>query len=560
MKYILRAILFSVIAGFLQYMPANASIVTKVYERPSWWTGSSQCWADYYNNNNGNNPDAVLFTQWRGIQVCGPRPQENNGDDVPELIPNVNGSGNYQAYMFQCTELATRYLRVAYGLNGIQNNGGRNFASAYAQAYPKVLQHFDNGDQTLLQEGDVVSFTSSDPNGHVAIVSAVSVTSLGNATVTFINQNGNPNEAIPGVFQTTISNYVIQDSNGFHPTDWVHPWWSNASPQATVYDALFGVAVVNENTVWTVGNEQLAGKTRQPVTFKLDVTTGTWTKTLPPTQNINRHHDMKAITTTPSGEVFIAGDWNNFGQNLTLIYRWNQASQSWVKVTSANTATNSNYLNGLASDSANNVYAVGSGNFAPLIEKWNGTQFINMNAPTTYGGILESVSFSSPTNGWAVGSNGSQSTLIYFFNGTSWAAAVLPNMHLSDVVAVDNSEAWAIGNTGNQPLVMHYTTATGWQPYTSFNQYPTNTTLRAIGANGPNDVWIVGQWGLYNNLYTAPFTMNYDGTEWKEIVTVPPTKNTNLVSVAVTSQSTWTVGFELIPNNTILRVPYVLNH
>src|SRR3989344_3590473 len=63
------------------------AVLPAAYPWPQWWTGwptTNTCYASVYNQNNGNHPDATLFTTWRGIQVCGPRPQEDGGFNVHE--------------------------------------------------------------------------------------------------------------------------------------------------------------------------------------------------------------------------------------------------------------------------------------------------------------------------------------------------------------------------------------------------------------------------------------------------------------------------------------------
>jgi len=516
---------------------ANAlAALPATYPWPSWWGNGPYgdiCWSSYYNANNGNHPDSTLFTTWRGIQVCGPRPSQDNGYYVAEPIPNIeNKNKKYTAYMFQCAELPTRYLRVVFGMNGEQNFGGGNFATHYSNNYPQTFTHHLNtpGNTRLPREGDIVSFTSSDPNGHVAIVKSVNPIIPGtDSIVTFINQNGNSNESNPGTFDALILNGEIQDANGFHATDWISPRWTGELPSAAQYSTVYDMDATSGSNVWTAGFNQPPTTSRRPVIFRWDGST--WTKYLPTPQNPTRHHDLNGITISPSGEVFTVGTWSaGFVQGWqTLAYRWD--SSSWLYAPSDNPSpgNGSDQLNDVASDSSGNIYAVGTytkptepgQGWTTLIEKWNGVRFIRQTNLTELPGRLDSVSFSSPSNGWAVGG-----TNAYHFDGSTWTNMQLPS-GVADVYTISDSEAWGAGTVTSGiysvPAILHYTTTNGWVKDTTFpfyppdpnNKYGANYSIKSIDGNGPNDIWVSGSLSSTYLLYQGvPFTAHYDGTKW----------------------------------------------
>jgi len=68
---------------------------------------------------------------------------------------------------------------------------------------------------------------------------------------------------------------------------------------------------------------------------------------------------------------------------------------------------------------------------------------------------LESLSFSNPYDGWAVGSNSS-----YHWDGNKWDDIPLPDdsyIYLNDVFAISPDDVWAVGENGT---ILHFT---GWK-------------------------------------------------------------------------------------------------
>lgn len=572
-------ILLVFVAGlFIPATPAKANLLV-TYRWPYWWSGAAgtnDCNSSYYNANNGNGPDAVLFTTWRGIQVCGPRPQQG-GVDVAEQIPNADYISNppppgyyYTAQMFECTELATRYLRIAFGLKGIAVGGGGNFANAYATEYPGTFQHFYNGiDSVMVQEGDVVSFTSNDPNGHVAIASQVTIDSPGNGTITFINQNGSPAESPAGTFQLTVSGYTINDNGVFYPTDWVHPIWNDTSPAPTVSVVINDSTASGPNDVWLAGTAQTGAI--QASTWHYDGTQ--WTRYLAPFLDSHRNHHIKGIDSTQDGDVWAVGDWNNYGTNLTLAYHWDEIYHRWVVVPSANPNSNGNYLYDVAI-AGTTPYAIGSSNFQPMLLKWNGISFAPETLALPPGSSsmgLAAIDFSSANNGWIVGNttvSGNGKWLAYHFDGAAWTATVgtTSSSWLSKVIVISDTEAWALGTKGSPAatMLLHYTTANGWSevfvPSYPEYQFMKNYAFNGLTVDTSSNVWLAGwrQVTVGGSLLAtgSPALMYYNGTSWT--YSYPAAQLfSNVRTIVSAGDNIWTAGtylncYNCTPSNLLI--------
>jgi hypothetical protein len=520
---------------------------------PLWWSGSAgtnDCDASFYNANNSAGQTAVLLQTWRGIQVCGPQPNSDLSNEALEPMPN-NGTSQW---MWQCPELPARYLQVAYGLKS-QTAGGGAFAQTYANAFPSVLQNYsNNGNAVYPQEGDVISMASStDSNGHVGIVSQLSVSPTpGSATITIVDQNGSDG----GSFQLSIVNFVVQNASGYSGFDWIHPRVWSTYLTDTTSDKLESVAASSATSVWAAGYQQ-SGTSKVPVTYYHDSVQ--WHKYMPPVQGSYTDEELYGIASSSSGDTWTVG---SIPYNQTLAYHWN--GSSWVHVTSDSPGCSgcSNQLDGVSIDGAGNVWAVGvyytSGHNKPLIEKWNGTKFAQQTISLPSGETdanLNSVAFSSSSNGWAVGGAGGtvNSYVVYHYDGSSWTPYTLGSLNgavLSSVTAVSDSEAWAVGKqlVSNvwRPLILHYTSANGWQQDTSFTGYPSgNLALWGVGTDDASNVWAVGDNG---------FTMHYNGSSWVQVTTPSVSGTVYLTSVAVNSDYAWTAGWYGSPASPVVYI------
>src|SRR5690348_10045375 len=165
---------------------------------------------------------------------------------------------------------------------------------------------------------------------------------------------------------------------------------------------------------------------------------------------------FNGVTATSASNAWAVGGNNG----ITLIAHWN--GTGWKQVPSPNGSNGANFLEGVAATSASNAWAVGSDTTnsspggEPLIERWNGSAWKVVAAPT-FSGLtngLNGVAAASATNAWAVGSFQDSSSdslsLILHWNGTAWKKVPSPNPSpqftvLYGVTALSATDAWAVG-------------------------------------------------------------------------------------------------------------------
>ncbi len=244
------------------------------------------------------------------------------------------------------------------------------------------------------------------------------------------------------------------------------------------------------------------------------------------------------------------------------------AASGWT-IVSAPPAGENAVLSGVSEVSATDAWAVGLSNAAPnglgakpVIDNWNGAAWsqVTVTAPssTTW---LTAVNASSATDAWAVGWTEPQRYTIHplamHWNGTAWSVSAsggtaLPNdTYMVGVADISPTDAYAVGdNSAYASGYLEHWNGTTWSKVT----YPlpagaaSNTTLNAISANGPDDVWIVGGYLDSANERNETFSDHWNGSAWS-LVTMPlVTGSSNLLTyqfnsiVANSPTDVWAVG------------------
>ena len=236
------------------------------------------------------------------------------------------------------------------------------------------------------------------------------------------------------------------------------------------------------------------------------------------------------------------------------------AATGWTVVTAPPTGQNAT-LTGVAKVSDSDAWAVGfrNGNAFTnvgakvLIDNWNGTAWSQVATPATPGNtaLLNAVSASSGTDAWAVGrtqvNKSSLQGLALHWNGTAWSvSAGFPGAlgaYALGVADISPTDAYAVGDNSSIPRghLAHWN-GTTWSSVTVPlpPNAPTNTTLDAISAAGPNDVWAVGTFlnsatGQFNN-----FTIHFNGTAWA-VVPMPVSGSFHAIK-ANSPTDVWAVG------------------
>lgn len=197
-------------------------------------------------------------------------------------------------------------------------------------------------------------------------------------------------------------------------------------------------------------------------------------------------------------------------------------------VASQNPGTILNALAAVSADAANDVWAVGSyentsGYRSPLIEHWNGSNWVNTPSPDSWTGdhYLTGVKAFSPNNVWVVGyyvdTSGNGQTIIEHSTngGKTWNPTTQGPGFLYAIDGVSATDIWAVGTTPNEiGLTLHFTNNT-WTSIS--NNTSPGTVLYGVSARTTTDVWTVG-----DGPYSKTFTMHWDGSQqW----TIEPSPN-----------------------------------
>ncbi len=231
----------------------------------------------------------------------------------------------------------------------------------------------------------------------------------------------------------------------------------------------------------------------------------------------------------------------------------------WNIVPSLNTGTGFNYLTGVASASAEDIWAVGY--YSPThgdvrftqTQHWDGAQWTQVRSPSE--GVLNGVAVISSTDAWAVGYTGSGfgpfQTVTEHWDGTQWSIVPSPNPgasggQLNGVTAISANDVWAVGfyvdGNGEITLTLHWD-GTQWTEVISPNA-AIKTELAGVSAVATNDVWAVGAYvSIAPTPHYLPVTLHWDGTQWS-IVTVSASQTSYFFSVAaISANDVWAVGY-----------------
>jgi hypothetical protein len=212
-----------------------------------------------------------------------------------------------------------------------------------------------------------------------------------------------------------------------------------------------------------------------------------------------------------------------------------------------------NDLNGVASISANDVWAVGDTNQQTLTEHWNGHKWRVVSSPNASSNdALLGVAAVSTNDVWAVGKvNTATPPLIEHWNGTSWSLVKAPKQvgFLNGVTAVSTNDVWAVGNFinashVNQTLIEHWN-GHKWSVVASPNVGTQNNELFGVTAVSANDIWAVGFFAPSANVPLQTLTLHWDGSSWSVVPSpnVAGTQNNELFGVAaVSATDVWAVG------------------
>jgi len=237
-----------------------------------------------------------------------------------------------------------------------------------------------------------------------------------------------------------------------------------------------------------------------------------WSSVSPATPNIaGALHSVAARSAT---DVWAVG-WQSTGaEDLALVHRWN--GTAWKSVQTPASSAVSVQLTGVDFLPSGDAIAVGSTTAAfkttPVLHQYPADGGAGREIPgpvPATGGAWQGIDLLSATDGWAVGTSGSQvegepaATLIARWNGAAWKQVPSPSpgtlsTRLTAVTAIAADDAYAVGQvrdatdpTIEKSLVLHWD-GLSWSQVASPNPGLVRTTLLAVDAVGPGVLWAVG--------------------------------------------------------------------
>ena len=236
----------------------------------------------------------------------------------------------------------------------------------------------------------------------------------------------------------------------------------------------------------------------------------------------------------------------------TLIEEWN--GTQWSLMTSPDSGSGDNYLNGVSCSDATDCVAVGFDYATPgsltqtLVETWDGTSWSIATSPDVGSGdnLLTGVSCSDPTECTAVGSSyssaGAWRTLVESWNGTTWTAATSPDVGSGDnmlagVSCPDATDCVAVGSstrsTGVSQTLIESWDGTTWTTATSPGPGSgADNTLSAVSCASSASCLAVGTGSPTASTLSDQQTLveSWNGTTWTAATSPDPGDVTNFLT------------------------------
>jgi hypothetical protein len=251
----------------------------------------------------------------------------------------------------------------------------------------------------------------------------------------------------------------------------------------------------------------------------------------------------------------------------------------WSQVASPNPSAFGSRLSGVTADASDDAWAVGF--FCPespgcsvqrtLILHWDGTAWSQVVSPNPNKRVnyLTSVSATSPSDAWAVGSMRAHTgrALVLRWNGALWSVVPSPNPRavtdsLSSVTAVSPADAWAVGFYGNgveyRTLINHWDGA-AWSKVKSPSPGSGGAFLTGVSAGSTGDASAVGYFAADGGVLDA-LVLRWNGVSWSKPRHPNPSTNLNvLYGVAnLSSSEAWAVG-DFQQDETAAIEPFVVH-
>lgn len=342
------------------------------------------------------------------------------------------------------------------------------------------------------------------------------------------------------------------------PDDWAIVASPN-SPTIPTDNVASGVTCVSATDCWLVGSYRNGG-TDQTLIEHWDGSA--WSVTPSPNTSPTQRNVLRRVACVASSDCWAVGTFTDITTDHTLIQHWD--GSAWTIVASPNAGVDqANMLSSIACSSATSCVAVGSaltgGNYQTLILRWDGTTWSIIASPNTsasQSNFLSGVACASANDCWAVGSATSRTaeqTLIMRWNGAAWSIVTSPNTGaghniLYGVTCTSAADCWSVGSyvagSLQQTLIMRWN-GTVWSAALSPNAgspTPQSNVLIGISCAGASACIAVGRTESSAGAPTA-LIERWDGSSWS-IATTPSIDGDDQLIGATCSSSTlcWSVG------------------
>jgi hypothetical protein len=293
-------------------------------------------------------------------------------------------------------------------------------------------------------------------------------------------------------------------------------WTHVPTPTGDGYSHLYGVTAIGPNDVWAVGDD---GNT----TLSLHWDGTQWSRVTTPSPGFSP--TLRAVSAAPDGTLWAVGDIGP----TSLTMRWD--GDQWNVVPSPNPGSSFLDLNGVASLSANDAWAVGVydvwGSWKTLTMHWDGSTWSVADSPSPDPSIneLNGVAALASTQVWAVGHGGMTGSMALHLSAGTWQRVVSADEGTGDNVlnglsARTPSDIWAVGHAQTRSLAMHYDGAAWTVVPTPNLDY--GLRLEDVVTLGKFDAWAVGWSESGGNLDDVNVAMHWNGKAWTIVPTPQP--------------------------------------
>ena len=319
-------------------------------------------------------------------------------------------------------------------------------------------------------------------------------------------------------------------------------WRVDHPPYATLsnvpYAPLAGVTATSSTNAWAVGRDDGSVLTEH-------WNGSSWTSVALPTgpcdvfESSCQLTDVSADSATDviavgNAVLNASGGW----QPAALAYRWNGSAWQALPVPSSVPYMS---LQKVKAFSPTNAWSFGSGvsgtSNTVLAARWDGSAWTQSSTgfTTTLNVTVNGVSASSASDIWVAGQTSTSGyhnrvthSFLLHYDGTAWTQAAIPDTGgLKDVSALSPTNVWALATNGS---VLHYD-GTAWTVVTQFNG---GTNIVAVSAT---NVWIAGIF-VNSTLSLAHF----NGSAWSTAV-APSGISGMTGSAALPTGQVWFSGF-----------------